>query len=107
DHARLGDPRLHPAIRPGSRAPSGRRRHGRRPGARRRYRVTLALASCVVPGHLGTGTVLSKGPTFRCPGLSGALLPQGVHVVDVSLTLSDGSTVEDTVHWQVEGNREP
>jgi len=45
--------------------------------------------------------------TLRCPGLTGGLLAPGVHVVAVSLTLSDGSTAADTARWQVDANTEP
>src|SRR5262249_61493385 len=64
--------------------------------------VTAGLARCGIPG-----TRLAGGATFRCPGLTGGLLPPGVHIVSVSLTFSDGSTAADTVRWQIDGNREP
>ena len=63
--------------------------------------VTLPLAGC-----LRAGVRLAGGLTFRCPGLSGALLPPGVHSLAVDLNLSDGSTASDTVRWEIDANRE-
>ena len=64
--------------------------------------VTTALARCVIPGTLLTG-----GQTFRCPGLTGGLFGLGTHTLDVVLNLSDGSSISDTVIWEVLGNTEP
>ncbi len=64
--------------------------------------ITSFVVGCVIPG-----TRLAGGQTFRCPGLTGSLLSPGLHTVFVSLELSDGSTVSDTVIWQIDANREP
>lgn len=63
--------------------------------------VTGALVSCVIPG-----TLISGGQTFRCPGLTGEIFGAGTHTFDVILDLSDGSSVSDTVTWEVKGNME-
>ena len=64
--------------------------------------VTAALVGCIIPG-----TLVSGGNTFRCPGLSGAVLGIGTHTLAVTLDLSDGSSASDTVIWEVVGNTEP
>jgi hypothetical protein len=64
--------------------------------------VTGVIANCVKPG-----TLISGGLTFRCPGLTGGLLGTGTHTLDVTLDLSDGSSVSDSVTWEVKENTEP
>lgn len=64
--------------------------------------VTGALAGCIIPGTLLTG-----GQTFRCPGLRGRIFGPGTHILNVVLNLSDGSSVRDTVFWEVLANTEP
>lgn len=64
--------------------------------------VTDTLASCIIPG-----TLVSGGQTFRCPGLTGGGLDTGTHTLDVTLDLSDGSSVSDTINWEVMENTEP
>lgn len=64
--------------------------------------VTDALVSCIIPG-----TLISGGQTFRCPGLTGGFLGTGTHTFSVTLDLSDGSDVSDTVTWKVKENTEP
>ncbi len=64
--------------------------------------VTAALVGCIIPG-----TLVSGGSTFRCPGLRGAFLGTGTHTLEVTLDLSDGSSVSDTVIWEVVENTEP
>ncbi len=64
--------------------------------------VTYDLAICVIPG-----TLVSGGQTFRCPGLTGKFLGTGTHSLKVTLDLSDGSNVSDTVTWEVKENTEP
>ena len=59
--------------------------------------VTAGLASCIVPG-----TLVSGGFTLKCPGLHGGLFTPGPHTVGVSLDLSGGSTVSDTVIWNID-----
>lgn len=64
--------------------------------------VTSGLAACVIPG-----TLVSGGQTFRCSGLTGGFLGTGTHTLDVTLDLSDGTSVSDTVTWDVKENTEP
>jgi hypothetical protein len=64
--------------------------------------VMSALVSCVVPG-----TLVSGGQTFRCPGLTGGVFGTGTHTLDITLDLSDGSSVSDSVNWDVKENTEP
>lgn len=64
--------------------------------------VTRSLVDCVIPGTLTSG-----GQTFRCPRLTGGSFGTGTHIFDVTLDLSDGSTVSDTVIWEVKENTEP
>lgn len=61
--------------------------------------VTATVAQSLV-----AGTLTSGGITFRMPG---TMLPSGTHTFSVSLNLSDGSVVSDTVTWTVLGNTEP
>ena len=64
--------------------------------------VTATLTSCLIPG-----TLIPDGLSFRCPLLSGDFLGEGDHTLSVTLDLSDGSSVGDTVEWTVIGNTEP
>ena len=64
--------------------------------------VTANLASCLIPG-----TLVSGGWTFRCPGISVDSLGTGTHNLDVTLDLSDGSSVSDNVTWVVKENTDP
>lgn len=59
--------------------------------------VTTALARCIVPG-----TLVSGGFTLKCPGLRGGIFSPGTHTLSVSLDLSGGSTVSDTVIWNID-----
>ena len=64
--------------------------------------VTSALASCVVPG-----TLVSGGQTFRCPSLTVGTFGIGTHTLNVTLDLNDGSSVSDSVNWEIKRNMEP
>ena len=64
--------------------------------------VTVALGRCVIPG-----TLILGGQTFRCPGLRGDIFRTGIHTLDVTLNLSNGSSVSDSVTWEVLDNTEP
>jgi len=64
--------------------------------------VIDALAACVIPG-----TLVSGGQTFRCPDIVAGDLGTGTHTLDVTLDLSDSSSVSDTVTWEVMENTEP
>ena len=64
--------------------------------------VTGFLAGCLIPG-----TLVSGGQTFRCPGITGSFMGPGSHTLSVTLDLSDGSSVSDTVTWNVKENTEP
>lgn len=65
--------------------------------------VTDALAASIIPGTLVSG----GGQTFRCPGITGSFLGTGTHTLNVTLDLSDSSSVSDTVNWEVKENTEP
>jgi streptogramin lyase len=64
--------------------------------------IGVALVPCLVFGTEPTG-----GQTVRCPGLTAGVLGTGFHTMTVTLSLSDGSTVSDTVTWHVRPNTEP
>ena len=64
--------------------------------------VTAALAACIIPGTLVLG-----GQALRCPGLTGATFGTGIHFLEVTLDLNDGSSVSDAAIWEVIGNTEP
>ena len=64
--------------------------------------ITEALAGCIKPG-----TLLSNGQTFRCPNLRGSFWGSGNHTFSMSIDLSDGSTISDSVMWKVLTNSEP
>ena len=53
------------------------------------------------------GTLISGGQTFRCPNITGEFLGEDTHTLNVTLDLSDGSSVSDSVTWEVVGNTEP
>ena len=53
------------------------------------------------------GTLLEGGRTLRCPGIPLELLEPGQHQFTLSLTLSDGSIVSDSVYWTVLDSSEP
>ncbi len=64
--------------------------------------VTTPLQSCVI-----SGTLISGGETFRCPNiLAGSILGVGTHTLNVTVDLSDGSSVNDEVSWNVLENEE-
>ncbi len=66
--------------------------------------VSLAgfFGSCVIPGTLTSG-----GTTFRCPDLTGNFLGEGTHTMNVTLNLSGGVSVSNSVTWKVVSNTEP
>ena len=55
---------------------------------------------CSISGSLNSG-----GQTFRCPNIINNLT-EGVHTLDMSVTLSDGTTLSDSVTWQVQATVE-
>lgn len=61
---------------------------------------TALFQGCSVIGALDDG-----GQTFRCPGIINGL-STGVHTLDISVTMSDGSILSDSVVWQVQGTTE-
>ena len=63
--------------------------------------VSSLLLSCVQ-----AGTLLAGGQTFRCPNVTGAFLGEGVNSLNVTIDLSDGSQISESVVWTVEGNIE-
>lgn len=64
--------------------------------------VTAALASCVVPGLTSTGLV-----SLRCPALGGPVFSVGTHVLDMTLSLTDGSLIRKSVTWTIVAVTEP
>lgn len=64
--------------------------------------VTAALVGCIIPG-----TLVSGGQTLRCPALKGGFLGTSTHTFTVTLDLSNGSSVSDSVTWKVLSNTEP
>lgn len=65
--------------------------------------VTAALGGCIKPG-----TLIAGGQTFRCPDIKiKDVLSPGSHTFSVTLDLSDGNSVSDTVTWEVLSNTEP
>ena len=66
--------------------------------------VSTDFAACLlsVPG-----TVVEGGQTFRCPSRSATDLGPGPHTFEVTVTLSDGSSVQEAVTWVVIENTEP
>lgn len=63
--------------------------------------VTGIIVQCARTGVLSAG-----GTTYRCPGIAGADLGQGDHTLTVTLQLTTGETVRDTVSWRIVGNVE-
>lgn len=58
--------------------------------------------------HFIFGTLVSgSGVTIRYRGLTGAFLRTGIHTLSATVGLSDGSSVSDTVTWEVIENTEP
>ena len=65
--------------------------------------VSADLGGCLVPGVLlGEG----GGQTFRCPRLDGSLVVPGIHLLEVRLYFSDGSSISGNVTWKFEENLE-
>lgn len=62
--------------------------------------VTTAFKNCV------KGTLASGGETFRCPAILSRMLGVGSHQLDVTVGLSDGQILTDSVTWDVLENRE-
>jgi hypothetical protein len=64
--------------------------------------VTGPLAACLRPTSLLTGV---QGGILTCRGISGGFLAGifglGAHTFSVSLTLSDGRTISDSVTWSI------
>jgi hypothetical protein len=64
--------------------------------------VTALLANCI------DGELVAGGVVVRCPYLGGQLLnAAGPHTLTVTLDLSNGSSVTDTVTWEGVVNTEP
>lgn len=63
--------------------------------------ITSSFAACIIPG-----TLVSGGQTLRCPGIKGETLGAGTHTLAVTLDLSDGTSVSDTVAWEIKENTE-
>lgn len=66
--------------------------------------ITASLGPCF---DTAVGTLTAGGQTWRCPGQTGAFLGVGSHAFSVSLDLSDGTHITDTVLWEVLENTEP
>ncbi len=66
--------------------------------------VSTDFAACLLSGQ---GTVVGGGLAFRCPSQSFADIGVGMHTFDVTLTLSDASTVQQSVNWVVVETTEP
>ncbi len=61
--------------------------------------VTDALFGCFTPGTLVTG-----GQTFRCANIKGGgngHLSPGIHDVSVTINLSNGESISDSVSWEM------
>ncbi|HWC28644.1 MAG TPA: hypothetical protein VG845_01055, partial [Dehalococcoidia bacterium] len=65
--------------------------------------VTGHFVACLRPGTL---TGVDGGQTFRCPVPGGVLQP-GPNLFSAVLNLSNGTTVGNTVFYDVKGNTEP
>jgi len=65
--------------------------------------ITTPLQQCVI-----SGTLTSGGETLRCPHIAaGSVLGLGTHTLNVTVDLSDGSSANDEVSWEVLENAEP
>jgi len=53
------------------------------------------------------GTLIPGGETHRCGRVRGSFLGAGAHTFSATVTLSDGSVLNDTVTWDVLENTEP
>ncbi len=63
--------------------------------------VTVPFAACI-----RVGTLVSGGLTLRCP-LPGGILAPGGNFLSIVLNLSNGSSVGNTVLYNVQNNTEP
>lgn len=66
--------------------------------------ASAIFASCV-PGVLGT--VEGGGQTLRCPAQRAEDIGPGTHLVEVIVTLSDGTSLGQSVNWTILANTEP
>lgn len=64
--------------------------------------VSELFSECAVNGSLSGG-----GLTMRCPSIPLSVLDAGDYVFTMTLTLSNGSSVSDSVAWTVLANSEP
>ncbi len=53
------------------------------------------------------GRALDGGRTFRCPDFAGRELTPGIHILEIRLDFSDGSSKTDRVAWNVMDVAEP
>ncbi len=53
------------------------------------------------------GTLITGGRTIRVPNIPGSYFIPGCHRLSITLELSDGSSVSDTVVWEMKENSEP
>ena len=66
--------------------------------------ITSYISNNAIRGSLA----VNMGKTFRLPGLNvGSTLNLGVNTLDATLNLSDGSSVSNSVTWDVLENTEP
>lgn len=61
---------------------------------------TALFQGCSIGGILNGG-----GQSFRCPNIITGLT-EGAHTLDITVNMSDGSTISDSVIWQVQGTIE-
>jgi hypothetical protein len=66
--------------------------------------ITQELMECLAPHE---GTLLTGGQTFRCPDLEVGTFSEGNHTLDVTVELSNGSSLSDILVFEVKKNTEP
>lgn len=69
--------------------------------------VTKGLLKCIEASKtIGTINPPLNGLTFRCPGLTGGDMGSGRHIFSTTMDLGNGTSITDTVTWEVLSNTE-
>lgn len=63
--------------------------------------VSAPYQSCAILGSLANGV------TFRCPSIPGSFIGAGIHQLEVTVDLASGSSLSNSVSWEILDSSEP